>query len=56
MSNLSSQQVARHLKQGRSAVTNGKRTLIGVKGSSKYGRRYRDLIEAYSKEIGGVLS
>jgi hypothetical protein len=56
MSNLSSQQVARYLKQGRSAVTNGKRTLIGVKGSSKYGRRFRDLIEAYSKEIGGDLS
>jgi hypothetical protein len=40
------------LKQGRSAVTNGKRTLIGVNASSKYGRRYRDLIAAYSAEIG----
>jgi hypothetical protein len=56
MSNLSSQQVARHLKQGRSAVTNGKRTLIGVKGTSKYGRRYRDLIDAYTAEIGGELT
>jgi hypothetical protein len=56
MSNLSSQQVARHLKQGRSRVTNGSRTLIGVKGSSKYGRRYRDLIDAYSLELGGDLS
>src|ERR1700692_2649586 len=35
MPNLSSQQVARHLKQGRSRVTNGSRTLIGVKGWSK---------------------
>jgi hypothetical protein len=52
MSNTSSQTVARHLKQGRSAVTNGKRTLIGVNASSKYGRRYRDLIAAYSAEIG----
>jgi hypothetical protein len=56
MSNLSSQQVARHLKQGRSAVTNGKRTLIGVKGSSKFGRRYRDLVDEFSAEVGGVLS
>jgi len=56
MSDLSSQQVARHLKQGRSAVTNGKRTLIGVKGSSKFGRRYRDLIEEFSTEIGGDLT
>jgi hypothetical protein len=56
MSHRSEQQVARHLKQGRSAVTNGKRALIGVKGSSKYGRRYRDLIAAYSAEIGGELT
>jgi hypothetical protein len=56
MSNLSSQQVARHLKQGRSRVTNGSRTLIGVKGSSKYGRRYRDLIALYTAEVGGVLT
>src|ERR1700692_1863181 len=52
MSSINSQLVARHLKQGRSAVTNGKRTLIGVNASSKYGRRYRDLIAAYSSEIG----
>jgi hypothetical protein len=56
MSLLTSQQVARHLKQGRSRVTNGTRTLIGVKGSSKYGRRFRDLIDAFSKEIGGGLT
>jgi hypothetical protein len=56
MSNISPQRVARHVKQGRSAVTNGKRTLIGVKGSSKFGRRYRDLVEAYSTEVGGELS
>jgi hypothetical protein len=52
MSDISSHTAARHLKQGRSAVTNGKRTLIGVNASSKYGRRYRDLIAAYSAEIG----
>jgi hypothetical protein len=56
MSDLSSQQVARHLKQGRSSVTNGKRTLIGIKGSSKFGRRYRDLVDLYSAEAGGVLT
>jgi hypothetical protein len=52
MSNISSQTAARHLKQGRSAVTNGKRTLIGVNASSKYGRRYRDFIAAFAAEIG----
>lgn len=56
MSNLSSQQVARHQKQGRSAVTNGKRTLIGVRGASKFGRRYRDLVDLFSAEVGGVLT
>jgi hypothetical protein len=56
MSELSPQRVARHLKQGRSSVTNGKRVLIGVKGSSKYGRRYRDLIACYSEELGGDLT
>jgi hypothetical protein len=56
MPNLSSQQVARHLKQGRSRVTNGSRTLIGVKGSSKYGRRYRDLIDLFTAEVGSVLT
>jgi hypothetical protein len=56
MSLLTSQQVARHLKQGRSRVTNGTRTLIGVKGSSKFGRRYRDIVDLYTTEIGGDLS
>jgi hypothetical protein len=56
MSLLSSKQVARHRKQGRSRVTNGSRVLIGIKGSSKYGRRFRDLIAAYTAEIGGVLT
>jgi hypothetical protein len=56
MSDLSAQQVARHRKQGRSAVTNGKRTLIGVRGASKFGRRYRDLVDLYSAEVGGVLT
>jgi hypothetical protein len=56
MSDLSAQQVVRHQKQGRSAVTNGKRTLIGVRGASKFGRRYRDLVDLYSAEVGGVLT
>ncbi|WP_325630277.1 hypothetical protein [Bradyrhizobium sp.] len=59
MSDLSSQRVTRHQKQGRSAVTNGKRTLIGVRGASKFGRRYRDLIDLFSAEVaevGGVLT
>jgi hypothetical protein len=56
MSDISSQTVARHLKQGRSAVTNGKRTLIGVNASSKYLRRYNDLFAIYSAEIGGTLN
>jgi hypothetical protein len=56
MSDLSSRQVARHRKQGRSRVTNGSRVLLGVKGSSKYGRRFRDLIDLYTTEIGGDLN
>lgn len=56
MSDTSSLSVERRRKQGRSSVTNGKRVLIGVRGSSKYSRRYADLIELFTAEIGGSLS
>lgn len=48
--------VNRFAKQGRSQVTNGRRLLIGVDARSKHGRRFRDLIAAYTDEIGGNLS
>jgi hypothetical protein len=37
----------------RSAVTNGTKLLVGIDGRSPMGRRYRDLIAAYTAEIGG---
>lgn len=55
MSSNSSLSVERRIRQGRSAVTNGTRALIGGKMSTKYGRRYRDLIAQYTEELGGVV-
>lgn len=40
----------------RSSVTNGSRVLVGVDGRSAGARRYRDLIDGLSQEIGGRLS
>ena len=43
-------------KTPRSAITNGKRLLEGISMRTAAGRRYRDLVEAYTAEIGGELS
>lgn len=40
----------------RSAVSNGSRVLTGVDGRSAGARRYRDIVEDLSREIGGDLS
>ena len=39
----------------RSAVSNGSRILTGVNGCSALARRYRDMVEALTAEIGGEL-
>jgi hypothetical protein len=39
----------------RSAVTNGSRMLVGVNGSSALARRYRDLVEGLTAELGEDL-
>lgn len=40
----------------RSAVTNGSRMLVGVDGSSAKARRYRDLVEMLTDEMGAGLT
>ncbi len=40
----------------RSAVSNRSRMLEGVDGRSAGARRFRDLVNAYEAELGGVLS
>jgi hypothetical protein len=40
----------------RSAVTNGTRVLVGVNGNSAKARRYRDLVQTLSAELGDELS
>lgn len=40
----------------RSSVTNGSRVLVGVDGRSAGARRYRDLIDGLTRELGGELS
>lgn len=39
----------------RSAVTNGSRMLVGVNGGSALARRYRDLVEGLTAEVGADL-
>lgn len=39
----------------RSAVTNGSKVLAGVNGRTALARRYRDLVEALTEELGGDL-
>jgi hypothetical protein len=41
-------------KTNRSATTNGIVVLDGVDGRSPEGRRFRDLVVAFSEELGGV--
>lgn len=48
--------VQRRIKQGRSAVTNGKRLVLGAPRSGQHARRFRDLVELYSAEVGVTLS
>lgn len=40
----------------RSAVTNGSRMLVGVDGCSAKARRYRDLVEMLTDEMGAGLT
>src|SRR5437763_9384240 len=40
----------------RSAVTNGSRLLVGIDGRSPAARRFRDLMHADEREIGGILT
>jgi hypothetical protein len=40
----------------RSAVTNGSRMLVGVNGCSAMARRYRDLVEGLTAELGEGLT
>src|SRR5262245_8344155 len=37
----------------RSRITNGKELLPGVDGRSKWARRFRDLVELYTEDLGG---
>ena len=48
--------IARTSTTNRSAVTNGSKLLVGIDGRSPTARRFRDLVQAYSAEIGGDLS
>jgi hypothetical protein len=48
--------VAQRPLTARSKVTNGRRTLEGVDGRSASARRFRDLLESFSAEYGGVGS
>ena len=48
--------IARNSTTNRSAVTNGSKLLVGIDGRSPTARRFRDLVEAYSAEIGGELT
>ena|ERR1700675_4696978 len=48
--------IARTSKANRSAVTNGSKLLVGIDMRSPTARRYRDLVQAYTAEIGGDLA
>jgi hypothetical protein len=48
--------IARSSTTNRSAVTNGSKLLVGIDGRSPTARRFRDLVQAYTAEIGGDLS
>jgi hypothetical protein len=40
----------------RSRVTNGKRTIEGIDGRSAGARRFRDLMESFASDLGGLRS
>jgi hypothetical protein len=44
---------SRSAKKNLSKVTNGTRLLVGVDGRSEQGRRYRDLVASYGRDLGG---
>jgi hypothetical protein len=48
--------IARRSTTNRSAVTNGSKLLVGIDGRSPAARRFRDLIQLYEAEVGGVLT
>src|ERR1035437_6296617 len=48
--------IARTSTTNRSAVTNGSNLLVGIDGRSPAARRFRDLVTAYTAEIGGDLT
>lgn len=48
--------VSLHKRQGRSAVSNGTRLLDGVDGRSPAARRFRDLVEAYCRDLGTAFA
>ena len=41
-------------RKGRSRITNHKDLLPGVKGSTKAGRRFRDLVNSFLADMGGA--
>lgn len=41
-------------RKGRSAVTNGSRLFVSADASGPWGRRYRDLIQSYAEDAGGL--
>jgi hypothetical protein len=51
--------LVRRKSHGRSAVSNGKQlhsNAVPVDGRSHHARRFRDLVDAYTTEIGGTLT
>jgi hypothetical protein len=51
--------LVRHKSRGRSAVSNGKQlhsNAVPVDGRSHHARRFRDLVAAYTAEIGSSLT
>jgi hypothetical protein len=53
---IAHQNIIRTSTTNRSAVTNGSKLLVGIDGRSPAARRFRDLIQAFEAEVGGVLT
>src|SRR5690349_5748033 len=51
--NNSTDAKVRQPKKGRSSVTNGKALLIGIDGRTQHAKRFRDLVRAFTDELGG---
>jgi hypothetical protein len=54
--NLTRKSVATPTATSRSEVSNGTRLLQNVDGRSSSARRFRDLVNAFEQEVGGVLT